>query len=129
MCDHAEYYINDQTFLEGLRGTYGWDGTTGLSLVTYLEMMLSPHAWGDELCLYVLSHMWGVGITLLYPSENNRQHKIRHSMFILMFILLYSILAIHITARSVSHVSRRNCSKKSPRAFESYSDCIISHPE
>ena len=46
---------------------------TGLSLVTYLEMMLSPDAWGDELCLYVISHMWGVGITLVYPSENNRQ--------------------------------------------------------
>ena len=23
ICDHAEYYINDQTFLEGLRGPYG----------------------------------------------------------------------------------------------------------
>ena len=92
VCDHAEYYMNDQTFLEGLRGTYGWDGTTGLSLVTYLEMMLSPDAWGDELCLYVLSHMWGVGITLVYPSENNRQHKIRHSMPLshVHFALLYT---------------------------------------
>ena len=57
--DHAEYYINDQTFIEGPRGTYGWDGTQGLSLATYVEMMLSPQAWGDELCLYILSHMWG----------------------------------------------------------------------
>ena len=77
LMDHADYYMNDQTFIEGLRGTYGWDGTQGLSLVTYIEMMLSPQAWGDELCLYILAHMWGVGITLLYPSENNRQHMIR----------------------------------------------------
>ena len=47
---------------------------------------------GDELCLYALSHMWGVGITLLYPSENNRQHKIRHSMPLsdVHFALLYT---------------------------------------
>ena len=90
--DHAEYYINDQTFIEGLRGTYGWDGTQGLSLATYVEMMLSPQAWGDELCLYILSHMWGVGITLLYPSENNREHKIRHTMPLsqVHFALLYT---------------------------------------
>ena len=89
IADHAEYYINNQTFLEGLRGTYGWDGTTGLSLVTYLEMMLSPHAWALPLC--PVSHV-GVGITLPYPSENNREHKIRHSMPLsdVLFALLYT---------------------------------------
>ena len=41
--------MNDQSLIEGLRGTYGWDGHTGLSFVTYLEMMLSPNASGDEI--------------------------------------------------------------------------------
>ena len=107
IADHAEYYINDQTFIEGLRGTYGWDGTQGLSFLTYLEMMLSPHSWGDELFLYAMSHMWGVGITLLYPSENNREHKIRHSMPLseAHFALLYT---------GHSHYSRIGKSRRSP---------------
>ena len=109
LMDHAEYYINDQTFIEGLRGTYGWDGTQGLSLVTYIEMMMSPQAWGDELCLYILAHMWRVGITLLYPSENNRQNQIRHTMPLsqVHFALFYT---------GHSHYSPIGKSLRSPKA-------------
>ena len=59
-------YMNDQSFIEGLRGTYGWDGHTGLSLVTYLEMMLSPNAWGDEIFMSWLTCGGGGGVELLF---------------------------------------------------------------
>ena len=78
IANNVEHYMNDQGFIESLRGTYGWDGQ-GFSLVTYLEQLLNPDAWGDEICLSVISHMWGVSITLVYPMEGNREYRIRHS--------------------------------------------------
>ena len=47
-------------------------------------------------------------------------------MFI--FALLYTGHS-HYKPQSVSHIGRRNRSKKSPRAFVSRSDYIVSRPE
>ena len=77
LIDNAQYYMDDQNFIEALRGTYGWDGK-GLSLIGYIEQLLNPDAWGDEICLTIISHMWAVCITLLYPMEANREYRIRH---------------------------------------------------
>ena len=79
LCDHAEFYMNNQSFIEALRGTYGWDGQS-VSFIEYLEMMLSKESWADEVFLTVLSHMWAVTITIVYPSEGNREFRIRHDV-------------------------------------------------
>ena len=79
ICDHSDFYINYQPFIEALRGTYGWNGAA-VSLVEYLEMMMVHDSWGDEICLTVISHMWAVGITVMYPSEQYREWRIRHDV-------------------------------------------------
>ena len=91
LAEHADFYMNNQAFIEALRGTYGWDGE-GLSLVGYLEMMIDTNAWGDEIFLTILSHMWSCSITVMYPSEANREYRIRHDVALnkVDFALLYT---------------------------------------
>ena len=92
LAEHAQFYMNSQPFIEALRGTYGWDGQEGVSLVGYIEMMLDANSWGDEIFLTILSHMWSASITIMYPNEDYREWRIRHetSLDKVDFALLYT---------------------------------------
>ena len=126
ICEHAQYYMNSQPFIEALRGTYGWDGE-GVSLVGYVELMLDPNAWGDEIFLTALSHMWGCSITIMYPSEGNREWRIRHDVALnhddFAFIYTggnhYSPIGKHSVFDSWRYGSRQEHSKKSSGEFAS----------
>ena len=48
------------------------------SMYSYLESMLNPKTWGDEIILTTISMMWQIRITILI-GETLIQEKIRHT--------------------------------------------------
>ena len=48
------------------------------SLFSYLEYMLTPYTWGEEIVLTQVSMMWQIRITAVY-TERVLQERVRHN--------------------------------------------------
>jgi hypothetical protein len=78
--EHIDYFVVHLP--EQLLGLYGRPepGVPGpFSIRSYLKYMNRPGAWGDSVILWIISIMWGVGITVV-DGESLDRTRIRHSM-------------------------------------------------
>ena len=79
IAQNADWFMNYPPFLAAISGTYGWDNQEGVSLSTYLESLLDPSTFADEIVLTAISFMWGVTISIVYPDDL-RVFNIRHHL-------------------------------------------------
>jgi hypothetical protein len=76
---HVDFFVTH--LAEQLSGLYGVqeEGIPGpFSIKSYLQYLNKPGAWGDSIVLWILSLMWGVGVTVVHGESLDRT-KLRHS--------------------------------------------------
>ena len=97
MYDHKTFFL-----------TYSWrhilveynqDQGKGFSFKDYLLYLLQADTWGDELCLSVISIMWNMKVTVIFPGTLGK-YNIRHTQKDLekVDIILINSGGLHYTA-------------------------------
>ena len=73
IAQNADWFMNYPPFLAAHSGTYGWDNQEGVSLITYLETLLDPSTFADEIVLTAMSFMWGVTRSQITVSKETQE--------------------------------------------------------
>ena len=79
VCSHIEFYAQWELFVSTIMGQSGVGGR-GMSIYSYLKSQFNPDTWGDEICLSIVSHMWGITATICRPQLQFHEDPIRHNL-------------------------------------------------
>ena len=103
ICDHKSFFL-----------TYAWrhilveynqDQSKNFSFKDYLLHLLQSDTWGDELVLSVVSIMWNVKVSVIFPKTLKKDH-IRHAVQDLTKV---EVVVINTGGMHYSAVSKGRC--------------------
>ena len=77
MTVHAEFFM--KYCWKSILFNYNLGMGKQFSYKSYLQYLLERETWGDENILKIMSIMWGVTITIIYP-HTLAKHNIRHEV-------------------------------------------------